>query len=734
MFEREFMTNQSSKTIDANQDHKRRCFEKLVVSRERMTSQDAKCALEAEFVDDTALIEATSANNGFKNRHRTEPDAGFGNHPGNDGKKKRNKWFKKQEERCSMKCLNEKKINSQGVKDKKPTEKKISEGKGQKGYKKMCGNLKFGYQRKDTKKVELTTQETDVNLKVSVGIEKELTTKLVETETENVDEKDNGLKLTPVVTVHTKNNEAEDQQNVCENTPVGSKKLAYSRAEIEALRSVDEEGQKSKWVDVYSGFSPSVAREYTGLVADVNNRLTERFQGKISTEIALVSNIVNSYSNMNSMEGKDPVYNAGGRSYKETLMGNSNYNVQTRLIKIDNKIQAFKDLQGKATVARMIDMDALKNIRTIVKKINPGGGRVQYLGGFTVLISYDDRKTTIDAMESAKGMLGRFSHIYLWEGQSLGFERLAWLKIYGLPMHLLHNDVIDTVGNSFGKLVHKANRSESDPDLSFEYIGVLTGEGKKISEEVDVCWRDRKFRVWVSEDSSEWAPDLSEVNDEETRCSGSAEDSDVDRSNGDEEMQEDLNGGDVIEPLPEPEKTSGEGNAGDTASNLVTPLIINDNQSTFKDIAVEKETNLEEDFISSNLFPFDQALEDGIFVQVGGQGKKPKCNNPFGLNDILGIQDDEETCGEECLERNAKGIYNSSDNHMVADNAGRRDGVPITSVVNFFSQEQVGEKDRIKTEVEDTVRFGETLGAKLNGFQTLVRETIKEIGLQSGDK
>ncbi|KAI3829929.1 hypothetical protein L1987_04061 [Smallanthus sonchifolius] len=351
-------------------------------------------------------------------------------------------------------------------------------------------------------------------------------------------------------------------------------------------------------------------------------------------------------------EGKDPVYNAGGRSYKETLMGNNNYNVQTRLIKIDNKIQAFKDLQGKAIVARMIDMDALKNIRTIVKKINPGGGRVQYLGGFTVLISYDDRKTTIDAMESAK--------------------------------------------------------------------------------EVDVCWRDRKFRVWVSEDSSEWAPDLSEVNDEETRCSGSAEDSDVDRSNGDEEMQEDLNGGDVIEPLPEPEKTTGEGNAGDTASNLVTPLIINDNQSTFKDIAVEKETNLE-NFISG-LQNVGRPISYSSSNEILKQGKKPKCNDPFGLNDILGIQDDEETCGEECLERNAKGIYNSSDNHMVADNAGRRDGVPITSVVNFFSQEQVGEEDRIETEVEDTVRFGETLGAKLNGFQTLVRETIKEMGLQSGDK
>ncbi|KAI3742112.1 hypothetical protein L1987_59792 [Smallanthus sonchifolius] len=306
---------------DVNQDHKRRCLEKLVVRRERMTQQnveDAKCALEVEVIDDTALIEATAAVARLKNRYRKESrgDAGGLRIPKeeNDGKKKRNKGFKKQGQRCSMKCLNEKKSKAQVVEDKSTSEKQIPEGKGHKGYRKMSAKVKYVYQKKDTKNVTekivgVAIQEADVNLKVSIGDEKESTINMVETdvnlkvpigdekestiklaeadvnlkvpigdekestinlvETETVNEKDNGLKLTP-------HNEAEDE-NVSATTDVGSKKSAYSREEMEALRFVDEQGQKTKWIEVYSGFASSVATEYTRLVVDANNRPTQRY-------------------------------------------------------------------------------------------------------------------------------------------------------------------------------------------------------------------------------------------------------------------------------------------------------------------------------------------------------------------------------------------------------------------------------------------------------------------------
>ncbi|MFS8033937.1 hypothetical protein Hanom_Chr17g01575391 [Helianthus anomalus] len=44
------------------------------------------------------------------------------------------------------------------------------------------------------------------------------------------------------------------------------------RVEMEALRFVDEAGQTAKWNEVYSGFAPSVAMEYVGLLFDVSDR------------------------------------------------------------------------------------------------------------------------------------------------------------------------------------------------------------------------------------------------------------------------------------------------------------------------------------------------------------------------------------------------------------------------------------------------------------------------------
>ncbi|XP_071699366.1 uncharacterized protein [Rutidosis leptorrhynchoides] len=300
----------------ANHDQKRRCLEKLVVRKERNV-EDVNCALDVEVIDDTALIEATASVNRFKNRFKKETDVGLKNDSRiggckyqkkeNDGKKKRNKGSKKPIKGCSMKCLNEKKGNDRVVADRKSENvKKVDEGKSQKVFKKVYGKVKYVYKRKDAtnpttsvdehqkvasqnvpeKIVAETLQETEakldsrvkivvgegvkeaeVNLKVTNGHEKELAIELVKTETVNV--KDD------VSDVQAEKNEAESR-NVSENSSVGVKKIVYSREEMEALRFVDEVGQKSKWNKLYNAFEPSVAREYTGLVIGVNNWPTQR--------------------------------------------------------------------------------------------------------------------------------------------------------------------------------------------------------------------------------------------------------------------------------------------------------------------------------------------------------------------------------------------------------------------------------------------------------------------------
>ncbi|KAJ0605208.1 putative RNA recognition motif domain, nucleotide-binding alpha-beta plait domain superfamily [Helianthus annuus] len=210
--------------------------------------------------------------------------------------------------------------------------------------------------------------------------------------------------------------------------------------------------------------------------------------------------------NSNVKHGVEPSgsrIETGDRSFKDMLVGKS--------ITIDNHVSAFSTMHGRAIVVRMCNLEALKNIYVILNDICPGLGKVQYLGGLNMLISFEDSETAASVLEAAKLVNDRFSMISLWEGQSLGFERLAWLKVQGIPLHLLTSDVINVVGGMFGKVVHKANRSEEDADLSFEYVGVLVGDGKKVSEEIILNWNNRKFRVWIMEELGDWVPDFYEV-------------------------------------------------------------------------------------------------------------------------------------------------------------------------------------------------------------------------------
>ncbi|KAJ0935199.1 putative RNA recognition motif domain, nucleotide-binding alpha-beta plait domain superfamily [Helianthus annuus] len=197
----------------------------------------------------------------------------------------------------------------------------------------------------------------------------------------------------------------------------------------------------------------------------------------------------------------------GTRSYSDMLTGREG----VKTVVVGNHISAFMGMHGKAVVARMIDLEALKSIHLILNDICPGAGKVQYLGGLSVLVSFEDNSMAISFLEAAREVLGRFSSLDLWQGQTFSFDRLVRIKLVGFPLHLLTKEVIDSVGSAFGKIVHRAVRSDSDDDLSYDYVGVLVGDGKRICEEVKLSWRDRKFSIWVSEESGEWVPEFYKV-------------------------------------------------------------------------------------------------------------------------------------------------------------------------------------------------------------------------------
>ncbi|MFS7956184.1 hypothetical protein Hanom_Chr07g00651591 [Helianthus anomalus] len=59
-----------------------------------------------------------------------------------------------------------------------------------------------------------------------------------------------------------------------------------------------------------------------------------------------------------------------------------------------------------------------------------------------------------------------FFSLEAWQVQSVAFERIAWLNITGVPLPLATIDVIESIGASFGKVLHHPQSLDEDDDWS----------------------------------------------------------------------------------------------------------------------------------------------------------------------------------------------------------------------------------------------------------------------------
>ncbi|MFS8021790.1 hypothetical protein Hanom_Chr16g01431571 [Helianthus anomalus] len=100
-----------------------------------------------------------------------------------------------------------------------------------------------------------------------------------------------------------------------------------------------------------------------------------------------------------------------------------------------------------------------------------------------------------------------FDTLDIWSGQTLAYERIAWLKFQGVPLHLAENKVFNDIASQFGKVIKGSQLSRNDWDLSSSCVGVLVDIGSRISGSVLLKWKNKKYRVWVMEELDDWVPD-----------------------------------------------------------------------------------------------------------------------------------------------------------------------------------------------------------------------------------
>ncbi|KAM0063398.1 hypothetical protein Hdeb2414_s0003g00090431 [Helianthus debilis subsp. tardiflorus] len=144
-----------------------------------------------------------------------------------------------------------------------------------------------------------------------------------------------------------------------------------------------------------------------------------------------------------------------------------------------------------ALVGRTVNLETLIDFNRLLRIAKVMVAKLQYLGGLSLLISFLDKVSATHFMENKVLWDLWFSKLTIWNGQSLPLERVVWLKISGIPLHLFDTEVMVQIGELFGKILHVPNSLKEDQDLTVCRIGVLAGEAGRIYEEVSLRWKNR---------------------------------------------------------------------------------------------------------------------------------------------------------------------------------------------------------------------------------------------------
>ncbi|KAJ0800260.1 hypothetical protein HanPI659440_Chr03g0100971 [Helianthus annuus] len=181
--------------------------------------------------------------------------------------------------------------------------------------------------------------------------------------------------------------------------------------------------------------------------------------------------------------------------------------VVEKSVVVPDRLVAFEDLRGLAVVGRTVDLETLVDFDKLLRIARISFDKIQYLGGLSLFISFWNKEEAVSFLNSRKVWEPWFSKVDIWDGQSLPMERVAWLKVSGVPLHLFEPGVMESVGSLFGKVLHVLKSLTEEKDLSVTRVAVLAGEATRIREVVKIVWKERVYRVWIEEEQEDWVPD-----------------------------------------------------------------------------------------------------------------------------------------------------------------------------------------------------------------------------------
>ncbi|KAJ0428728.1 putative RNA recognition motif domain, nucleotide-binding alpha-beta plait domain superfamily [Helianthus annuus] len=179
-----------------------------------------------------------------------------------------------------------------------------------------------------------------------------------------------------------------------------------------------------------------------------------------------------------------PVKTQQPRKVSEETSGVSQESGEVSVVEVHSETSAFFDMHGRAVVGRVKDVETLVNLKALFKSSVVLKFKFYYLGGLNIMVEFEDDLDTTEFILNVQLWKEWFDSLDVWSGQTMAYERIAWLKFHGVPLHLAENK-----------------------DLSSSCVGIFVDSGARICGSSMISWRNKKFKVWVLEELDDWIPD-----------------------------------------------------------------------------------------------------------------------------------------------------------------------------------------------------------------------------------
>ncbi|XP_022024629.1 uncharacterized protein LOC110924963 [Helianthus annuus] len=162
-----------------------------------------------------------------------------------------------------------------------------------------------------------------------------------------------------------------------------------------------------------------------------------------------------------------------GTTWADVVSGRPKHQVNVSELRFANESVPLKAWRGSSVIGELHSIEALRGASQMMKDLGVNRAQVRYLGGLKLLVVFDSIEELNLFLKKEDNRKEWFRCISVWNGERIPYERIAWLRIRGVPLQLWIDTVFECIGEKFGKVIKKSDADEKDVCFNEEVIGVL---------------------------------------------------------------------------------------------------------------------------------------------------------------------------------------------------------------------------------------------------------------------